>query len=63
LVAICAAQIVLTAYIPDFDVFDARSGVYELVGIVAAFHGGAALTVALPLALLRLAGLKLIVVA
>ena len=63
LAALCAAQFALTAWFPDLDVFDAADNGYSLAASVAGFHGSVALAIGLPLALLRRAGLKLIVVA
>jgi hypothetical protein len=62
LVAVCVIQSLLAARFPDLDVFDGRSSVWGLNWTVFAFHFGVAATVALPLSVLRLLGLKIITI-
>jgi len=62
LIALCFVQSILAARFPDLDVFDGRSSAWGLNWTVVAFHFGVAATVSLPLGVLRLLGLKVIVV-
>jgi len=62
LVAVCVVQSLLAAQFRDLDVFDGRSSVWGLNWTVFAFHFGVAATVALPLSVLRLLGLKIIAI-
>jgi hypothetical protein len=61
-VAVCIVQSLLAARFPDLDVFDGRSSVWGLNWTVFAFHCSVAATVALPLGVLRLLGLKIITI-
>lgn len=60
LVAVCVVQSLLAAQFRDLDLFDGRSSVWGVNWTVFAFHFGVAATVALPLSVLRLLGLKII---
>ena len=62
LLAVCVVQSLLAARFPDLDVFDGRSSVWGLNWTAFAFHFGIAATVALPLGVLRLLGLKIITI-
>ena len=62
LVAVCVVQSLLAARFPHLDVFNGRSSVWGLNWTVFAFHFGIAATVALPLGVLRLLGLKIITI-
>ena len=62
LVAVCIVQSLMVARFPDLDVFDGRSSIWGLNSSVFAFHMGVAATVALPLGVLRLLGLRIIAV-
>ena len=62
IIVLCFVQSILTARFPDLDVFDHRSSAWMMDWTVVAFHTGIAATVSLPLGVLRLLGLKVIVV-
>ena len=61
LAIVCIVQSALTGYYPDLDLFDGRRSAWFIDWTVAAFHGGVAAAVVLPLGLLRCWGLKLLV--
>jgi hypothetical protein len=62
LVVLGIGQSILMARFPDLDIFDSRSGAWGASGSVIALQCGVAVSVALPLAILRCWGLKLLVV-